>query len=160
MSIFEAETNSNQGAGEALRGTLNSTVDKRFSKPDAPVHSKNQAAIDRGRAEIESRRLAHAKHGPPQAADKQNPAYFPGAVPQSASGEDNNRQNITYGPGASGSGPYNLRPGFSGISGSQIEPERNTGGGRLGGFMKKMKEGPMKDQKGSNADGNLRIVNG
>lgn len=119
-------------------------------KPDAAVHAKNQAAIDRGRAEIESRRIVHGQlnsHGQPNAADQQNPAYFPGA---------DNRSSVL--PGQPSKGPYNQKPGFSGISGSQIEPEGSKG--RFGGFMKKMKDGPMNSQRPPNADGTSHAVNG
>ncbi|KAI1338357.1 hypothetical protein F5Y15DRAFT_126553 [Xylariaceae sp. FL0016] len=48
------------GAGETLRGTLNSVVDERFSS-DPRAHEKNQAALTRGQYEIENRRFLHAQ---------------------------------------------------------------------------------------------------
>jgi hypothetical protein len=47
-----------QGAGETLRGTLNSTVDRHFGH-NARAMEKNQEAIDAGRYEIANRRFYH-----------------------------------------------------------------------------------------------------
>ncbi|KAG8528228.1 uncharacterized protein KY384_007145 [Bacidia gigantensis] len=46
------------GAGETLRGTFNSAVDKRFHDPEAVA--RNQAIADSGRQEIESGKLSQA----------------------------------------------------------------------------------------------------
>ena len=123
----------NQGAGETLRGTLNNTVDKRFAKPNSAVHAKNQAAIDTGRAEIESGQFARHQQRLP--TDTRNPIHVP----------DTNT-------------PYQQRPGGTGVSGSRIEPEGRSGS-RLGGLMKKMKDGPMNSQRMDGRDGNLQVVN-
>ena len=49
-----------QGAGETLRGTLNSTVDRTFHTSNYDLAAeKNQAALEAGRYEIENRRLYH-----------------------------------------------------------------------------------------------------
>ena len=74
---------------------------------------------------------------------------------------DSQRNNSKYGTSttisgpASSSVPYNERPGSMPISGSNVEPEGKSGS-RLGGFMKKMKEGPMATNK---KDGQLQVVN-
>lgn len=47
-----------------------------------------------------------------------------------------------YGPGASGTQSQD--------PGSQVEPGAGARG-RIGGFMKKMKEGPMRSERGVNA---------
>lgn len=113
--------------GETLRGTLNSSVDKRFSKPDAPVHAKNQAALDAGRAEIESGRFAQSHRPQP----------------------DMMQSTPRYGPEASGTQAQG--PGNMASSSSQAGPEAGNNKRRLGGFMKKMKEGPMRSDRGVNA---------
>ncbi|WKT50268.1 hypothetical protein QSH57_015216 [Fusarium oxysporum f. sp. vasinfectum] len=46
------------GAGETLRGTLNSSVDKHFGGTPQAIE-KNQAAIDAGRYEIDNRTFYH-----------------------------------------------------------------------------------------------------
>jgi hypothetical protein len=51
-------TSAPQGAGETLRGTLNSTVDRHFGANPRAME-KNQAAIDAGRYEVENRRFYH-----------------------------------------------------------------------------------------------------
>lgn len=48
------------GAGEALRGTVNSVVDRRLGA-DQEAMKKNEAAIQVGRYEIENRRF-HGRH--------------------------------------------------------------------------------------------------
>ncbi|KAJ3525371.1 hypothetical protein NM208_g11671 [Fusarium decemcellulare] len=53
------------GAGETLRGTLNSTVDKHFGA-NPKAMDKNQAAIDAGRYEIENRMFYHPNEYRPQ----------------------------------------------------------------------------------------------
>lgn len=59
-----------QGASEALRGTFNDSIDRRYHAPDNPVHAKNQAAISAGRQEIESQHFSPHEHGhKPAAAD-------------------------------------------------------------------------------------------
>jgi hypothetical protein len=47
-----------QGAGETLRGTLNSTVEKHFGANPQAIEA-NQAAIDAGRYEMDNRRFYH-----------------------------------------------------------------------------------------------------
>ncbi|KAF2185410.1 hypothetical protein K469DRAFT_738861 [Zopfia rhizophila CBS 207.26] len=54
LSNFKTAAAGIHGAGEPLRGTLNSTDDKRFVAPTSTVHAKNQQAINRGREEIET----------------------------------------------------------------------------------------------------------
>lgn len=51
-----------QGASEALRGTFNDSIDRRFVSPDNAVHAKNQATISAGRQEIESQHFAPREH--------------------------------------------------------------------------------------------------
>jgi hypothetical protein len=122
------------GAGETLRGTLNNTVDKRFAKPNSAVHAKNQAAIDKGRAEIESGHFVH----------NQRPA-----VP--------NVPNATQTQPTTT--PYQQRPGGTGVSGSRIEPEGRSGS-KLGGFIKKVKDAQVpQSQRMDGRDGNLQVVN-
>lgn len=113
---------------------MNNTVDKRFSKPGAPAHAKNQAAINAGRQEIETGQFAH--HQQPPAPD---PRYQP------------------YSPDSNA--PYNQTPSGTSVPGSQIEPEGKSTGGKLGGFMKKMKEGPLNSQRMDGRDNRLHVVN-
>ncbi|KAF2656851.1 hypothetical protein K491DRAFT_596198 [Lophiostoma macrostomum CBS 122681] len=121
------------GAGETLRGTLNNTVDKRFMKPNSAVHAKNQAAIERGRTEIETGHYVHSQRKP--TANAPGPAQAP-------------TENT----------PYQQRPGGTGISGSRIEPEGRSGS-KLGGFIKKVKDGQVNSQRMDGRDGNLQVVN-
>lgn len=59
-----------QGASEALRGTFNDSIDRRFVSANNPVHARNQATIAAGRQEIESQHFAPREHHPkPPAAD-------------------------------------------------------------------------------------------
>lgn len=53
---------STQGAGETLRGTLNSTADRRFGNQQ--TMEKNQRTIDAGRYEIENQRFYHPDEHP------------------------------------------------------------------------------------------------
>ena len=46
-----------QGAGETLRGTFNSTIDRRFQAPPETLQNHNNI-INSGRAEIESGRFS------------------------------------------------------------------------------------------------------
>lgn len=48
-----------QGAGETLRGTVNSAVDRRFNEQPATVAAHQQIA-EQGRREIETGRLNHS----------------------------------------------------------------------------------------------------
>jgi hypothetical protein len=61
--------NVEQGASEALRGTFNDSIDRRFVAPDNAVHAKNQATIAAGRQEIESQHFVPHEHHRPPAAD-------------------------------------------------------------------------------------------
>ena len=51
-----------QGVSEALRGTFNDSIDRRFVAPDNAVHAKNQATIAAGRQEIESQHFIPREH--------------------------------------------------------------------------------------------------
>ncbi|KAF2025444.1 hypothetical protein EK21DRAFT_76404 [Setomelanomma holmii] len=114
IANLKAAAHGIHGAGEALRGTFNSSIDRRFAPADSFVHTKNQATIDAGRAEIESQNFAHRPR--PPAADA--PPVPP--VPN---------KTAYMGPP---------------ISGSQLEGSGGgRGGGKLSGLMKKMKDGPM-----------------
>ncbi|KAF2737288.1 hypothetical protein EJ04DRAFT_510393 [Polyplosphaeria fusca] len=123
------------GAGETLRGTLNQTVDKRFAKPNATVHEKNQATLDAGRTEIETGRFAHHQSAPLHAGPPPPPKDMP------------------YGPGYENMG-YSAHVSSGGTPVGQSAGQGN-GKGRLGSFVQKMKEGPMNSQKGNN----LHVVN-
>ncbi|KAH7389694.1 hypothetical protein DE146DRAFT_620147 [Phaeosphaeria sp. MPI-PUGE-AT-0046c] len=111
IANLKAAVHGIHGAGEALRGTFNSTVDRRFERGDSTVHAKNQAVIDAGRSEIESQNFASRPR--PPAADAPPVPPIPGKQ------------------------PYMGPP----VSGSQLES--GSRGGKLSGFMKKMKDGPM-----------------
>jgi len=52
------------GAGEALRGALNSELDKRTGAPPEAIAAHN-AVIDRGRAEIETGKYQHQQRPQP-----------------------------------------------------------------------------------------------
>lgn len=109
-------------------------------KPTSDVHAKNQAAIDLGRAEIEGRKFVH--HGPPPAGNQsQNQNQNYGAPQYDHSYTGNESHN-----------PQGLRPS---VSGSQIEPE----GRGLGGFMRKMKTGPMASDRTRGKGKDLTAVN-
>lgn len=112
LANLKAAAHGIHGAGEALRGTFNSTVDRRFGRDDPAVHAKNQAVIDAGRSEIESQNFASRPR--PPAADAPPVPPIPGKQ------------------------PYMGPP----ISGSQLE-SGGRGSGKLSGFMKKMKDGPL-----------------
>lgn len=59
-----------QGATEALRGTFNDSIDRRYHGPDDAVHAKNQATIAAGRQQIESQHFTPRESRPkPPAAD-------------------------------------------------------------------------------------------
>ncbi|EAT87606.2 hypothetical protein SNOG_05215 [Parastagonospora nodorum SN15] len=120
LASLKAAAHGIHGAGEALRGTFNNTVDRRFAPADSAVHAKNQAVIEAGRSEIESQNFASRPR--PPAADAPPVPPIPGKQPYS--------------------GPA--------ISGSQLE-SGGRGAGKLSGFMKKMKDGPM----ASNRDGTV-----
>jgi hypothetical protein len=62
-----------QGAGEALRGVINSTVDKRLGASPETL-AKHESVIDRGRAEIETGRYQHQR---PQPAVQQDQFLLP-----------------------------------------------------------------------------------
>jgi hypothetical protein len=164
-----------QGAGEALRGTLNSSVDKRFANPDSSVHAKNQAAIDAGRSEIETGHFVHGSRPPPN-ANPQAP-LAPTATPQYGSqyGSQHAPGNSSYGsqqaPGnpvygsqqtagnpvyGSQQPPVKTAYGGPPVSGSQIE---GRSGGKLNSFMKKMKEGPLASERTDGRNGGLKVVN-
>lgn len=60
------------GAGEALRGTVNSVMDRRLGA-DQETMKKNEEAIQAGRYEIENRRFLHGKQSDdPQAPPSQS----------------------------------------------------------------------------------------
>jgi len=61
------------GAGEALRGVINSTVDKRLGASPETL-AKHESVIDRGRAEIETGRYQHQR---PQPAVQQDQYLLP-----------------------------------------------------------------------------------
>lgn len=44
-----------QGASEALRGTLNYSIDKRFSRTDPAVLERERQTIEKGKAQIDPR---------------------------------------------------------------------------------------------------------
>ncbi|KAH8701463.1 hypothetical protein GQ44DRAFT_717535 [Phaeosphaeriaceae sp. PMI808] len=122
LANLKAAAHGIHGAGEALRGTFNSTIDRRFATADSTVHAKNQATINAGRSEIDSQNFAyrprpHATDAPPVPPIPTQQQYANSPAQQPYSG--------------------------SSISGSQIDEGYGGGGGKLSGFMKKMKEGPM-----------------
>jgi hypothetical protein len=61
--MLQAANKLPQGATEALRGTFNDSIDRRYTAPDNAVHAKNQSTIAAGRQEIESQHFA--SHRPP-----------------------------------------------------------------------------------------------
>jgi len=117
LTNLKAAAHGIHGAGEALRGTFNDTFDRRFTPADNAVHAKNRAIIDAGRSEIDSQQFAHHRPRPP--------AHDAPPVPPIP---DSQQQTPYQGPA---------------ILGSQIEHGDRKGSGKLSGFMKKMKEGPM-----------------
>lgn len=62
----QEKTNTWQGVGETLRGTLNSTVDERFPRKNpekaAAANAQNAAVLERGRNEMEG--IPHRSHQP------------------------------------------------------------------------------------------------
>lgn len=98
----------NQGASEALRGTFNDSIDRRFVAANNPVHARNQATIAAGRQEIESQHFAPREHHHrPPAADA------PPVPPIKTA--------------------YQGPP----VSGSQIEGRSHGATGKLSAFLKK-----------------------
>ncbi|KAG9199832.1 hypothetical protein G6514_007830 [Epicoccum nigrum] len=63
MANLRAAAAGIHGASEALRGTFNDSIDRRYTAPDNAVHAKNQSTIAAGRQEIESQHFA--SHKPP-----------------------------------------------------------------------------------------------
>jgi hypothetical protein len=106
------------------------------------VHAKNQAAIDAGRAEIETGRFVHGER-PPSTTGTQSPVHQ-APTPQ-------------YGP------QYGCQQGYEQPTyGSQPATSAQgdaRSGGRLNSFMKKMKEGPMASERAGGRNGGLKAVN-
>ncbi|KAJ4342819.1 hypothetical protein N0V95_006837 [Ascochyta clinopodiicola] len=70
MANLRAAAAGIHGASEALRGTFNDSIDRRFVAPDNAVHAKNQATIAAGRQEIETQHFTPREHhARPPAAD-------------------------------------------------------------------------------------------
>jgi hypothetical protein len=131
-----------QGAGETLRGTFNDTFDRR----NPAAHAKNQAIIEKGRAEIEAaraRQLAQHQAHQQYQAHQQHQQEQMGNQTQVSSQPPQQKPIIGAAPppgpppSAPGKTPYQGPP----VSGSQVEG-RSGGGGKLSNIMKKMKEGP------------------
>ncbi|KAL9943325.1 hypothetical protein ACHAO5_007030, partial [Verticillium nonalfalfae] len=53
------------GAGDLLRGTFNSSIDKRFHEPDSVAVQKNEDVLERGRYEAENQRFHHPEGAMP-----------------------------------------------------------------------------------------------
>jgi hypothetical protein len=100
-------TNNYEGATEALRGTFNDSIDRRYMAPDNAVHAKNQATIAAGRQEIESQHFAPREHH-----HRKPPAADAPPVP-----------------------PIKTAYGGPPVSGSQIES--GSRGAKLSSFLKK-----------------------
>lgn len=125
MANIKAAASGIHGAGETLRGTFNDTFDRR----NPTAHAKNQAVIDKGRAEIEASRMRQQ-----QAHGYQQSTAAGGITPVSTGAAP------SVPPPGPGRQPYN----GPAVSGSQIEGGSGTGRGKLSNIMKKMKEGPTR----------------
>jgi hypothetical protein len=79
-----------QGAGETLRGTLNSSVDRRFGA-NHQTTAKDQAAIETGRYEVENGRFEHWG----QSQSSQQPVAQP-----IIAGDETSASSDSYGPGS------------------------------------------------------------
>lgn len=94
------------GAGDLLRGTFNSSIDKRFHQPDNPAFQKNEEVMERGRYEAENQRFYHPDGPMPQLdqiresyepSDHSNPAAaHQAAVPEYPTDEDLGRPRSRF----------------------------------------------------------------
>jgi hypothetical protein len=143
FSFRTSYANHPQGVGETLRGTLNSTVDRRMpgNAPEA-THAKNQAVLGAGRSEIETGHYVHSNR-PMQGQSQYGSAQ---AQPQ-------------YGDSTT-------------VSSDRTGAAQGRTGGRLGSLVHKVSEkglnsmsggaggGPLGKQRGETSPGGrLRVVN-
>lgn len=93
------------GAGDLLRGTFNSSIDKCFHEPDSPATQKNEAILERGRYETENQRFQHGPNSsmPPlgqihETQEPHEPFFQPqqAPAPQLTPGETSNRPRSMF----------------------------------------------------------------
>ena len=131
FTTSERATNPPQGAGETLRGTLNSSVDRRFNAPPDKVAQHEQVA-NVGQQEISGGKLLHGQDpGRYQQGEYQQGGYAPQPSGQRTAPMPYGGSGAGTGVGSQGAsgggGGYGGYGGTNAASGQQGGTGRGTG---------------------------------